>query len=321
MSILDKLFRLTWTQSRLARRLRHRRYFPGLGIDDLAAISGPGELVYGNSASVGPYAVLNIDSGTRLELGDASYVGRYVELAPGREIRLGRAASLQDRCVILGDVTIGAYCTFAYNVYISSGIHIFDWHPALPMKSQDMMAPGSVVRSHPVVVEEDCWLGNNVVVLSGVRIGRGAIVGANAVVTRDVPPYAVVAGVPAKLLRMRLDYAPPLEIRFDQEACLPYFHAGFAMLDSDLKNAQVSGGLLAANGFSVALKGAAGQTLRINMRSEHAGMVTVEHAGQRVQVGDTYEVHEFPVVSDSQLHAFTLVDAGAKVRVATASIV
>ena len=316
-----KLMRLLWSETRVGKRIRHRRLYPGLGIDDFAAVAGTGEFSYGNLASVGPHAVLKVDAGTCLTLGDASYVGRYVEIAPGREIRLGRAASLQDRCVILGDVTIGAYCTLAYNVYISSGNHIFDWHPALPIKTQDMMAPGSVVRSHPVVVEEDCWLGNNVVVLSGVRIGRGAIVGANAVVTRDVPPYAVVAGVPAKLLRMRLDYAPPFEIRFDQEACLPYFHAGFAMLESDLKNAQALGGLLATNGFSVALKGAAGQTLRINMRKEQAGVVTVEYAGQRVQVGDTFGGHEFSVVTDGQLHTFTLVDPGAKVRVATASIV
>lgn len=312
--------KLLWSETRVGKRIRHRRLYPGLGIDDFAAVTGTGEFSYGNSASVGPHAILKVDAGTRLTLGDASYVGRYVEIAPRHKICLGRAASLQDRCVILGDVTIGAYCTLAYNVYISSGNHLFDWRPALPIKTQDMIAPESVLRSHPVVVEEDCWLGNNVVVLSGVRIGRGAIVGANAVVTRDVPPYAVVAGVPAKLLRMRLDYAPPLEIRFDQEACLPYFHAGFAMLDSDLKNAQASGGLLATNGFSVALKGSAGQTLRIKMRKEQAGMVTVEYAGQRAQVGDTYEVHEFSVVSDSQLHAFTLADAGAKVRVATASI-
>lgn len=59
----------------------------------------------------------------------------------------------------------------------------------------------------PVHVEDDAWLGAGVVVLPGVRIGRGAIVGAGAVVTRDVPPFAIVAGVPARLVRTMVE--PP----------------------------------------------------------------------------------------------------------------
>ena len=58
-----------------------------------------------------------------------------------------------------------------------------------------------------VVVEDDCWIGTNVTILSGVRIGRGSIVAAGAVVTRDVPAGAIVGGVPARVLRMRTDAA------------------------------------------------------------------------------------------------------------------
>jgi len=58
-----------------------------------------------------------------------------------------------------------------------------------------------LVKTAPVVIEDDAWLGTNVVVLPGVRIGRGAVVGAGAVVTRDVPPFTVVAGVPARPIR------------------------------------------------------------------------------------------------------------------------
>ena len=61
----------------------------------------------------------------------------------------------------------------------------------------------SPIETAPVVIEDDSDLGVNSVILPGVTVGRGAIVGAGAVVNRDVPPYAVVAGVPAKVLRER----------------------------------------------------------------------------------------------------------------------
>jgi galactoside O-acetyltransferase len=54
----------------------------------------------------------------------------------------------------------------------------------------------------PVEVDDDVWLGAGAVVLPGVHIGRGAVVGAGAVVTRDVPPFSIVAGVPARVVRM-----------------------------------------------------------------------------------------------------------------------
>jgi maltose O-acetyltransferase len=58
-----------------------------------------------------------------------------------------------------------------------------------------------LVKTAPVVIEDDVWLGTNAVVLPGVRVGRGAVVGAGAVVTEDVAPFTVVAGVPARLIR------------------------------------------------------------------------------------------------------------------------
>lgn len=61
----------------------------------------------------------------------------------------------------------------------------------------------------PVTIEDDCDIGLGAIILPGVRIGRGAQVGAGAVVTNDVPAYAVVAGVPARVLRERPDAAPP----------------------------------------------------------------------------------------------------------------
>jgi len=59
------------------------------------------------------------------------------------------------------------------------------------------------VTRQGIVIEDDCWLGGGATILAGVRVGRGAVVAAGAIVTRDVPPYAIVAGVPARVVRMR----------------------------------------------------------------------------------------------------------------------
>lgn len=61
------------------------------------------------------------------------------------------------------------------------------------------------IEESPVKICDDVWLSANVVVLPGVTIGRGAIIGAGAVVTKDVPPFAIMGGVPAKLIRYRFD--------------------------------------------------------------------------------------------------------------------
>lgn len=101
-------------------------------------------------------------------------------------------------------VTIGANCALAANISL------------VPESFPNMSAIGEwpevvkrYVRSGPIVIEDHAWLGANVVVLPGVRIGHHAIVGAGAVVTRDVPPYTVVKGQPARAVH-RLTPPDPL---------------------------------------------------------------------------------------------------------------
>jgi acetyltransferase-like isoleucine patch superfamily enzyme len=60
------------------------------------------------------------------------------------------------------------------------------------------------VAKMEVVIEDDCWIAANAVILAGVRIGKGAVVAAGSVVNEDVPAYAVVAGVPARVIKSRL---------------------------------------------------------------------------------------------------------------------
>jgi len=87
-------------------------------------------------------------------------------------------------------IKIGKYVLLAPNVHINTTSHNYD-NIGMPIKLQ-----GSTAKD--IVIEDDCWLGTGVIILSGVTIGKGAIVGANSVVLGDVMPYTIVAGSPAR---------------------------------------------------------------------------------------------------------------------------
>jgi len=108
------------------------------------------------------------------------------------------------------------------NCYIGTGAQFYPWNAAITIGSNVLIAAGvrMITRKHgfsnlshpmarqgytnaPIVVEDDVWIGFGAVILPGVTIGRGSIVGSNAVVTRDVEPYTIVGGVPARLIRRR----------------------------------------------------------------------------------------------------------------------
>lgn len=108
-------------------------------------------------------------------------------------------------------LSIGHFCSIGNNVTIFlGGDHRMDWVTTFPFSVFWEEARG--IAGHPrtkgdVVIGSDVWLGDGCTILSGVRIGHGAVVGTRAVVTRDVPPYAIVAGNPATLVRHRFDEA------------------------------------------------------------------------------------------------------------------
>lgn len=94
-----------------------------------------------------------------------------------------------------GDIEIGSHVMIGPNCVLRASDHVFD-DPDVPIQLQGH-------TGGRIVLEEDVWLGANVVVVSGVRIGKGSVVAAGAVVTKDVKPGSVVGGVPARLIKMR----------------------------------------------------------------------------------------------------------------------
>jgi acetyltransferase-like isoleucine patch superfamily enzyme len=106
-------------------------------------------------------------------------------------------------------LSIGKYCSIANNVWIFlGGEHRLEWITTYPF---DMIFKdwtfksvlGSCKSKGNVIIGNDVWIGMNAIILSGVHIGDGAVIGAGAVVTKDVCPYAVVAGNPAKVISYR----------------------------------------------------------------------------------------------------------------------
>ncbi len=109
--------------------------------------------------------------------------------------RLGVDVVVGPGAVIGPHVTIGDRTLIGYGTMILSGNHV------IPPNRQSVFGAGHDRK--PVVIGKDVWIGANVIVLPGRTIGEGAVVGAASVVTKDVEPYTIVAGNPAKLIRHR----------------------------------------------------------------------------------------------------------------------
>jgi acetyltransferase-like isoleucine patch superfamily enzyme len=107
------------------------------------------------------------------------------------------------------DVKIGSFCSIADNITIFiGGNHRTDWVTTYPFGhiNQDVFphhGDGHPVTKGDVVIGNDVWLGSGCTIMSGVTIGDGAVVSASSMVVKDVPPYAIVGGNPAKVLKYR----------------------------------------------------------------------------------------------------------------------
>jgi acetyltransferase-like isoleucine patch superfamily enzyme len=134
----------------------------------------------------------------RLQLGTGALLEPNVWItAPGRaRVKIGKGTFLNMGVMIASEhlVEIGDHCMLANGCFVSDSSHRYDDQDR-PITWQGFESKG------PTRIGDNCWLGANVVVTSGVTIGERCVIGANSVVTRDIEPFAVAAGAPAKVLR------------------------------------------------------------------------------------------------------------------------
>lgn len=101
---------------------------------------------------------------------------------------------------------IGDYCSIAEEVaFILSADHQIDTISTFPFKVKCLGEELEGISKGDIIIEDDVWIGQRCTILSGVKIGQGAVVAAGSVVSKDVPPYSIVGGVPAKVIKYRFD--------------------------------------------------------------------------------------------------------------------
>ena len=133
---------------------------------------------------------------------------------------IGRYSYCGYGCTLV-NCEIGRYCSIANGVSVGLSNHPMDWvstSPAFhlcPGRSipRDMAVLSYDAAAPHTVIGHDVWIGENVLIKSGVTIGNGAVIGMGSVVTRDIAPYTVVAGNPARVIRQR--FVPELAARLD----------------------------------------------------------------------------------------------------------
>jgi len=139
----------------------------------------------------------------RLEVGEGTLFEPQVWLtAPGEaRIRIGAGTFLNIGVMVAAHelVEIGDHCMFANGCFVTDAAHRFD-DPGRPVTWQGFTAKG------PTRIGDNVWCAANVVVTSGVTIGERCVIGANSVVTRDLPPYSIAAGAPAAIVK-QVDYS------------------------------------------------------------------------------------------------------------------
>lgn len=145
-------------------------------------------------SSLSKQATLVLEEGA--QLGHVKVESRHLKIGAHTYIRSDSLLSLVS--------SIGRFCSIGSDVVIGQekNTHPTDWLSSHPFQYTDT-ALGYTPKIDHAVIGHDVWIGHSAMILEGVTVGTGAIVATRAVVTRDVPSYAVVAGVPAKIVRYR----------------------------------------------------------------------------------------------------------------------
>lgn len=161
-------------------------------------------LLVGSHFALAHSAELGAGEAGVIEIGDSVSVGpRSIISTSGGTVKVGSRTSFFSDCLISGEVKIGDDCLFANNVTVLSGTHQIRGGGTIRENDAAWERSTDYHPFDPISIGEDSWLGANSVILPGVSLGKGTVVGANAVVTKSFPDYAILGGVPARVIGSR----------------------------------------------------------------------------------------------------------------------
>ena len=162
----------------------------------------PGRMRIGESSLFDDGCVLDAKGGSErgISIGDGVVIGRHTSLScKGGSIEIGDHANISGNCMLISESTlsIGSNVLVAGMTYIIAGGNHGTDRTDIPIIRQPVFSRGGVT------IEDNAWIGANVTILDGVRIGRDSIIGAGSVVTRSIPEYSIAVGVPARVIKSR----------------------------------------------------------------------------------------------------------------------
>jgi galactoside O-acetyltransferase len=165
----------------------------------------PCRVFLGQRVMIGEHCFIDAHSlGGRIELKDDVWLSRESYLIAGQdaEIVIEANAYIGHRCLFYGHggIHLGRDALLANDVQLICGNHTFARRD-IPIRTQP-------TEERPITIEDDVWLGASAIVLGGVTVGKGSVVAAGAVVTRDLPSYSIARGVPAQIVGARGEEAP-----------------------------------------------------------------------------------------------------------------
>jgi galactoside O-acetyltransferase len=199
--VLTLMYRLPTIWATILRGIVYRAVLGGIGssclIEEDVRFQVPRRITLGRRVFIGQYCYLDGQT-SFLRLGNDVHLARLCTLRAGESgIILHDNVGINTRSYLEGNggVEVGANTLFSPGVHCISGNHVFD-DREVPIKYQG-------TQYGKITIGEDCWLGTSVTVLPGVTIGCGSVIGAGAVVTKDVPELSIAVGVPARVVGQR----------------------------------------------------------------------------------------------------------------------
>jgi acetyltransferase-like isoleucine patch superfamily enzyme len=156
------------------------QYFPHVQFGPNCAIVNPALVELGENVVIGfnssMFTVCDSEHSKKIVIGKGTQIGSYNSFAA------------------MNNLIIGNYVLFASFVNITDHSHVYE------DINNPIMFQGSTSKG-PVIIEDNCWIGFGSHILSGIKIGKNSVIGANSVVTKNIPPYCVAAGSPAKIIK------------------------------------------------------------------------------------------------------------------------